>query len=64
METNKKRVFVDCREHPGESNCSLKISGTEEEVVEAAVQHAVNKHRHQEGPELVEMIRKSLKEEK
>jgi len=28
-----KRKSIDCRDYPSEKNCSLKISGTEEEVV-------------------------------
>jgi predicted small metal-binding protein len=64
MQTNQKRVFIDCREHPSESNCSLRISGTEQEVMEIAVEHAISKHRHQKSSELTEMIRKALKEEK
>jgi len=34
------RKSIDCRDYPSEKNCSLKISGTEEEVLDAAVQHA------------------------
>ncbi len=43
-----KRKSIDCRDYPSEKNCSLKISGTEEEVVDAAVQHAVSAHGHEE----------------
>ncbi|HTD33509.1 MAG TPA: DUF1059 domain-containing protein [Candidatus Elarobacter sp.] len=58
------RRYVDCREFPSENNCSLKISGTEEEVLNAAVQHAVSSHGHQETPELREMLRSGLREER
>ena len=58
------RRYVDCREFPSENNCSLKISGTEEEVLNAAVQHAVSGHGHQETPELREMLRSGLREER
>ena len=34
--TKPSRKFIDCREMPSDSNCSLKISGTEDEVVRAA----------------------------
>ncbi len=57
------RKFVDCREMPSESNCSLYISGTEEEVVRAAVEHAASVHGHEDTPEFREEIRKSLKDE-
>jgi hypothetical protein len=35
-----QRKSIDCRDYPSEKNCSLKISGTEEEVLDTAVQHA------------------------
>jgi predicted small metal-binding protein len=44
------RKYIDCRNYPSEKNCSLKISGTEEEVLEIAVQHAVGSHGHQNTP--------------
>ena len=58
------RKFIDCREYPSEKNCSLKISGTEEEVLTVARQHAVAAHGHADGPELVEMLRSGLREER
>ena len=58
-----KRKSIDCRDYPSEKNCSLKISGKEEEVVNAAVQHAVSTHGHEETPELRERIKSMLKDE-
>jgi len=58
-----KRKSIDCRDYPSEKNCSLKISGTEEELVDAAVQHAVSAHGHEETPELREQIKSMLKDE-
>lgn len=60
---NQQRKVADCRLYPSESNCSLTISGTEDEVLDAAVQHAVSKHSHQDTPELREQIRSMLKDE-
>jgi predicted small metal-binding protein len=57
------RKFVDCREMPSESNCSLYISGTEEEVVRAAAEHAASVHGHEDTPELRDEIRKAMKDE-
>ena len=57
-----RRKSIDCRDYPNEKNCSLKISGTEDEVLDAAVQHAVSAHRHEEMPELREQIRSMLKD--
>jgi predicted small metal-binding protein len=54
------RKMVDCRAMPSESGCTLTIAGTEEEVLDAAVAHAVAKHGHQDTPELREMIRSGL----
>lgn len=56
-----ERKSIDCREHPSESGCTLRIEGTEEEVLEAAVSHAVMRHGHTENPELREQIRMLLK---
>ena len=64
MATTSVRKYVDCREYPSENNCSLKISGTEEEVLAAASQHAVASHGHHDGPELREMLRSGLREER
>ncbi len=58
-----QRKSIDCRDYPSEKNCSLKISGTEQEVLVAAVQHAVSAHGHEETPELREQIRSMLKVE-
>ncbi len=57
------RKFVDCRESPSVSNCSLKISGEEEEVIRAAAAHAADVHGHPDTPELRRMIRESLHDE-
>ncbi len=58
-----QRKSIDCRNYPSEKNCSLKISGTEAEVLDAAVQHAVSAHRHENTPELREQIKSMLKDE-
>jgi predicted small metal-binding protein len=57
------RKSIDCRDHPSEKNCSLKISGNEDEVLDAAVQHAVSAHGHQNSPDLREQIKSMLKDE-
>jgi predicted small metal-binding protein len=58
-----QRKSIDCRDYPSEKNCSLKISGTEEEVLDVAVQHAVSAHRHENSPELRDQIKSMLKDE-
>jgi len=61
MASNRKSI--DCRNYPSAKNCSLKISGTEEEVLDAAVQHAASAHGHQNSPELREELKSMLKDE-
>jgi hypothetical protein len=58
------RKVADCRDMPSERGCTLTISGEEDEVLTAATQHAVASHGHQDSPELREMIRGGLKDEK
>ncbi|HLG25070.1 MAG TPA: DUF1059 domain-containing protein [Candidatus Nanoarchaeia archaeon] len=56
-----KRFMVDCRSHPSVNNCSLKIEGTKEEVLKAAVRHAVEDHQHKDTPQLRKMLEIELK---
>ena len=58
-----QRKSIDCRDYPSEKYCSLKISGTEDEVLDAATQHAVSAHGHQDTPELREQMKSMLKDE-
>ncbi|WP_035841110.1 DUF1059 domain-containing protein [Kitasatospora azatica] len=57
------RKVADCREFPSVMNCSLAITGEEEEVVRAATEHAVSVHGHEDTPELRQQVRASLKDE-
>jgi len=54
------RKMIDCRKFPSEIGCTLTIAGTEDEVLDAAVAHAVAKHGHEDSPELREMLRQGL----
>jgi predicted small metal-binding protein len=57
------RKYVDCRETPSVMNCTVGIAAdSEEELIEAAVQHAVVVHSHEDTPELRDMIRQGIKE--
>ena len=56
------RKSIDCRDYPSDKNCTLRISGTEEEVLDAATQHAVSAHGHPNSPELREQLRSMLKD--
>jgi predicted small metal-binding protein len=57
------RVMADCRRFESESNCSLTIIGEEDEVVNAAAEHAASVHGHEDTPELREQIREMLETE-
>ena len=57
------RKSIDCRDYPSGKDCSLKISGTEDEVLDVAVQHAVSAHGHENSAELRKEIRSLQKDE-
>ena len=57
------RKYVDCREQPSESHCTVAIAADdEEELIEAAVQHAVTVHGHEDTPEFRRQLRGSFKD--
>jgi len=58
------RKVIDCSKVKSEKNCTLKISGKEEEIMPVAVHHAVTFHGHQDTPELRNMIRGALEDDK
>ena len=52
------RKFIDCRNYPSEINCTLALAAdSEDELLEAAVQHAVALHGHQDTPEFRQQLR-------
>jgi predicted small metal-binding protein len=57
------RKVLDCRQMPSDSNCSLTIAGTEDEVLRAGAEHAVSVHGHTDGPELRAGLRAGLVDE-
>ena len=56
------RKMIDCRKVPNEIGCTLTIAGREDEVMEAAVAHAVARHGHDDTPELRDALRASLED--
>ena len=57
------RKYIDCREFPSESNCTIAISADSvDEVVEAAAHHAVQVHGHDDTPELRDQLRQGVRE--
>lgn len=57
------RKYLDCSKYPSDSNCSLKISGTEDEVMAAVAHHAATVHGHDDTPEFRDQLRGMLKDE-
>jgi hypothetical protein len=58
-----KRVMADCRRFESDNDCQLTIIGPEEDVLAAAVQHAIASHGHEDTPELREGLRSLLEPE-
>ncbi len=57
------RKFIDCREFPSEMNCSVAIAAdNEQELLDAAVQHAVAVHGEHDTPELRTQIQQIIHE--
>jgi hypothetical protein len=57
------RKYIDCRAFPSDNKCTVAMSAdTERELLDAAVQHAVTVHKHQDTPELRTWIRSSIKD--
>lgn len=49
---------------PSEKNCDVYMAGSEEHLLEAAVEHAVKSHAHEDTPELRNEIRGAMEPEK
>jgi predicted small metal-binding protein len=57
------RKYIDCREIPSDSHCTVAISAdNEDELLEAAVQHAVAVHHHYNTLELRQLIKRGIRE--
>lgn len=57
------RKYIDCREFPSESNCTIAISAdSENELIDAAARHAEQVHGHTDGPELRSQLRSAVRE--
>jgi predicted small metal-binding protein len=57
------RKYIDCREMPSDSKCTVAISAdSEKELVEIAVRHAVKVHGHQDTAEFRQMLKQAIKE--
>ena len=57
------RKYVDCRDYPSDTHCTVALSAdSEDELLEAAVQHAVAVHQHQDTPELRAQLKTLFKD--
>lgn len=56
------RKYVDCRDHPSVSGCTLAVSGEEDELVRVAALHMADVHEHPDTPELRDAIRDDLRD--
>jgi predicted small metal-binding protein len=64
MEVPMARKVIDCRDMPSEKECTVAISAdSDEELIDAAAQHAVAVHGHEDGPELRRELETLMKEE-
>ena len=57
------RKYIDCRDYPGDIKCTVVLSAdTEEELLEAVVQHGTKVHGYEDSPEFRAMIREGMKD--
>ena len=54
------RKYIDCGLIPNEKHCTVAISGSEEEVLDLAVIHAIVSHGHDDPYALRNQIRSLL----
>lgn len=55
------RRYIDCREFPSDTKCTVTIAADgEQELMDAAVQHAITVHGHQDTPEFRSELRKAI----
>lgn len=56
------RKYIDCREVPSDMNCTVAISAdSEAELLEAAVQHGVQVHGHEDTPAFRAQLRAAMR---
>ena len=57
------RKTLDCRDLPNEVGCTLTMSGEEDELMRAAVAHAIDVHDEDDTPAFRAALRKMMKNE-
>lgn len=57
------RKYIDCRDYPGDHKCTVALSAdTEDELLEAVVQHGTKVHGYEDTPEWREQVRQGMKD--
>ena len=57
------RKYIDCRAYPSDMKCSMTLAAdSEQELLEAAVQHAVAVHHHHDTAELRKQLKAMFKD--
>lgn len=57
------RKYIDCREFPSSTKCSITIAAdSEQELMTVAIEHAVSVHGHQDTPELRQQLKQTMRE--
>lgn len=57
------RKYIDCREFPSDVKCSITIAADrEDELIEAAAQHAVAVHKHADTADLRNQLKQVMRE--
>jgi len=56
------RKYIDCRDFPSERKCTVAIAAdSDEELVEAAVQHGKASHGYQDTPDFRRQLQSAAK---
>ncbi|WP_181781514.1 DUF1059 domain-containing protein [Pseudonocardia pini] len=55
------RMTVDCRTIPSESGCTMTLYGEPDDLLRAAVAHAVDAHGHTDDEELRDVLRGAMR---
>ena len=56
------RKYIDCRDYPSDKKCTLALcADTDQELLDAAVAHAVQVHGYENTPELRAQVSSLIK---
>lgn len=58
------RKMIDCRRTPSDIGCTLRIAGSQDEVLRAALLHATSMHGHSDTPDLRAQLRATLEDDR